>query len=420
MKPPSVELRVLSGELAGRSFPLAGERLTVGRGPDCDVVLAIPSVSRLHAEILPAPAGALVRDLGSHNGIRVEGQRVPEAEIPPGGVFSIGGIRLQIATHGDRLPATIDSPPSAPLAPAPEALPGQVLSPDEIFAHVSGAPVPKAKAAERADARGEVAPPASRRLAPIFSVLALGLAAYVVLRSAPGPEPYAQETIVAVGQEMIIWWKGDRDYKTRRVETGKRGAAEDFVPVESSAIATVTREGIPAILRVVGRQRGDTRAVFFDSFGRVTGRLRIHVTGEAPPAFDRSEFAGWEPPRRETEARALFSGACSLLEGNQPYRAWKMFGKAAFMTQDLNPRPSVHAESKAKAGEAEKEVARRLAPLETKAFDAAREQDWTKLIKACDDLRLVIPDPADIRHQRYYLLSLYARSRRQEASEKTP
>jgi DNA-binding winged helix-turn-helix (wHTH) protein len=62
-----------SGE---RRIVLAGEQLTVGRDPDCDVVLPDPSVSRTHARIFISDGRIELEDLDSKNGTRVSGRRV--------------------------------------------------------------------------------------------------------------------------------------------------------------------------------------------------------------------------------------------------------------------------------------------------------------------------------------------------------
>lgn len=429
MSAEGFEVRILSGDLAGRSFALDRPRMTVGRGPDCDIVLPSPSVSRMHAEILADAGGALVRDLGSHNGIRIDGQRVEEARIPPGGVFSIGGMRIQIAPAGgpppppaapagESLPAVVA--PAAPAAPVP-APGGQVLTPEEIFSRVAGTQ-PREAAAEASPAgaspRASVAPPLRSRLGPLAAACALAAAAWLVIRSAPEPPPFRQEANVAVGEEKIVWWKGDLDYRTRSAEIGG-GRKVDLVPVENQSLAIVAREGVPAILRVIGLRRGDTRAVFSVG-GRTVGFLEVHVSGEAPPLFDRSTFAGWDDARKEAEARALYTGAGGLLDGGKAYLAWKQYSMAAFMTKEINPRPEVHASAREKAAEAEKELARQLAPWETKAFDAARRGNWGGLADACDALKMIVPDPTDVRYQKYNILGLYAKSRRVEEQKEKP
>jgi len=75
----------------GRAFLLAeGKRLSipdhgavVGRSRECDVVLADSNVSRRHAEIRPAGTGWTVGDLGSTNGVRVNGRPVAGGEAAP-------------------------------------------------------------------------------------------------------------------------------------------------------------------------------------------------------------------------------------------------------------------------------------------------------------------------------------------------
>jgi hypothetical protein len=49
---------------------------TIGRSRECDVVLTDSNVSRRHAEISPSGPNWLIQDLGSTNGVRVNGRQV--------------------------------------------------------------------------------------------------------------------------------------------------------------------------------------------------------------------------------------------------------------------------------------------------------------------------------------------------------
>jgi hypothetical protein len=61
------------------TFPRgAASKFTIGRAPECDFVLADPSVSRFHARLHREPDGWLLRDLGSTNGTVLNGWRVTE------------------------------------------------------------------------------------------------------------------------------------------------------------------------------------------------------------------------------------------------------------------------------------------------------------------------------------------------------
>jgi FHA domain len=68
-------LVVLSGPSAGSRHPL-GTQQTIGRGRAASIVLPDPHASRVHARIRLGPDGAWVEDLGSKNGVRVNGVRI--------------------------------------------------------------------------------------------------------------------------------------------------------------------------------------------------------------------------------------------------------------------------------------------------------------------------------------------------------
>jgi hypothetical protein len=54
---------------------------TIGRSRDCDVVLSDPNVSRNHAEIRPRGGSWVVTDLGSTNGVSINGRRINGPEV---------------------------------------------------------------------------------------------------------------------------------------------------------------------------------------------------------------------------------------------------------------------------------------------------------------------------------------------------
>src|SRR5882757_10368037 len=58
------------------AFPFKQERLVMGREPGVELELDVPAVSRRHAEIGWANGAYHVRDLGSRNGVIVNGRRV--------------------------------------------------------------------------------------------------------------------------------------------------------------------------------------------------------------------------------------------------------------------------------------------------------------------------------------------------------
>ena len=74
----------------GRRNVLSGERVSVGRSRDCDVVVSDPNVSRRHIELRRGERGWAAVDLGSTNGMKVNGRRLSHAELEPGDRITIG------------------------------------------------------------------------------------------------------------------------------------------------------------------------------------------------------------------------------------------------------------------------------------------------------------------------------------------
>ncbi|MDA8314752.1 MAG: DUF3662 and FHA domain-containing protein [Actinomycetota bacterium] len=68
--------------------------ITLGRLPECDVVLNDPNVSRRHAEFRRTADGVVVTDLGSTNGTRVNGAPVREQQLESGDEITVGSTTL--------------------------------------------------------------------------------------------------------------------------------------------------------------------------------------------------------------------------------------------------------------------------------------------------------------------------------------
>jgi hypothetical protein len=79
---------------SGKRTVLSGDRVTLGRSRDCDVVIDDPNVSRKHAELRSRDGAWSVHDLGSTNGVKVNGRRVEQAQLQPGDELSFGLSRL--------------------------------------------------------------------------------------------------------------------------------------------------------------------------------------------------------------------------------------------------------------------------------------------------------------------------------------
>ncbi len=82
------------GGRAGETFQLEGERITVGRSPDCEIFLDDVTVSRKHAALTKDGNGFSIQDEGSLNGTFVNRKRVEGAQLEDGDEIQIGKYRL--------------------------------------------------------------------------------------------------------------------------------------------------------------------------------------------------------------------------------------------------------------------------------------------------------------------------------------
>src|SRR4051812_49400647 len=79
----------------GPDIPLDRTMVVVGRHPQCDARLDSLRISRHHCCMTQDNGDVVVRDLGSTNGIRINGQRVELGRLRPGDELSIAHIRYR-------------------------------------------------------------------------------------------------------------------------------------------------------------------------------------------------------------------------------------------------------------------------------------------------------------------------------------
>ena len=94
----------------GESWELGDRPLRLGTGKDADIVLEDPYISSTHAELRVEEGRCLVRDLESRNGVFIGGQKVTEAEVPPGSTVVLGQTGVVISSTREQ--ATNEGSPS--------------------------------------------------------------------------------------------------------------------------------------------------------------------------------------------------------------------------------------------------------------------------------------------------------------------
>lgn len=94
-------LVVLAGPNPGAELVLTGKNAVIGRGEECEISINHPSVSRVHAELRPLGDGRYeVVDLGSANGVRVNGVEMPHSLLDARDVVELGDVVMKFIPAG--------------------------------------------------------------------------------------------------------------------------------------------------------------------------------------------------------------------------------------------------------------------------------------------------------------------------------
>ncbi len=111
-----------------RFLPLTKEQLTIGRHRSCGLILRDNSVSSCHAAIEFRNGQYMIHDLGSTNGVKVNGQKVEKAVLSPGTRIRLGNVALgfkEVVSRGPtvKTDAVEESEASTPPSASPAVPP---------------------------------------------------------------------------------------------------------------------------------------------------------------------------------------------------------------------------------------------------------------------------------------------------------
>ena len=83
----------------GDAIPLINEVMTIGRRESCDICLRFQNISGTHCELALKNGVWYLRDLGSTNGVKVNGEKTLRRPLRPGDEISIANHKFTIQYH---------------------------------------------------------------------------------------------------------------------------------------------------------------------------------------------------------------------------------------------------------------------------------------------------------------------------------
>jgi predicted component of type VI protein secretion system len=100
----------------GPNIPLDKPIVLIGRHQECDIQIPSRKISRRHCCLAQVYNYLVVRDLGSTNGVRINGTRSMEGTLQPGDEVTIGNLTYRVQWDDHMIAA--GPPGAAPAAPA--------------------------------------------------------------------------------------------------------------------------------------------------------------------------------------------------------------------------------------------------------------------------------------------------------------
>lgn len=113
---PIPVLQAIEGPLTGRQWEITQNGLYLGREARNEIRIEEAGISRQHARVLLHNGTIWVQDIGSRNGVFVNGNRVPDnKQVKPGDRLVVGSNTFEIAMRS-RAQAPAPPPPGEPQA----------------------------------------------------------------------------------------------------------------------------------------------------------------------------------------------------------------------------------------------------------------------------------------------------------------
>jgi membrane fusion protein (multidrug efflux system) len=204
-----------------------GDRIRIGREADNDLVLDSNACSRYHAEIIRDRGDYKIVDLGSTNGIVVDGSRVDEYPLESECAVDLGDHNLSFSIPQEESPKTVMFDAMAAVSADTTALPSPTEKPPELYLHYKDQGKRK-------------------------SVKLVAGAEYVIGRST-GVD-VVLEDIQCSGRHAVVWWEA-RSFRIRDLESAN-GTFVNSKRVDKALLMSGDRITIGQTDIEVSEQRG--------------------------------------------------------------------------------------------------------------------------------------------------------------------
>lgn len=392
-------LLALNGPAQGVAFAL-GETATLGRSAECEISLDLASISRRHARFECRAGVCTVKDLGSRNGVKVNGRAVQETELRPGDVVTIGELDLQFDLAGG-------TPTLAPVATgtAPSLSPGPAQDAGKGSAQVSiGLNL--------------------KMLLVIIAAFILSIAAGVLLLKLKAARDLPKEAglpPVLLKADENKWIQIGNYDRVKVGGTVKRlpMTVGDFAPDIAVSQPEVVeaekfREGE---LLIRGKAGGDADIALTMRNGMVL-HIPVLVRGRLEDPLEPLTYGAYSPDERRIMAEQFVQSALQV-EDENPAVALQEYNKAIAVAEPLPDKGRAYLQARDRKHRVEGIIEVRWDRLYGEISLAMNNNEYARAALLLEEAMRLIADPNDPRYQRakYYLRGVRAMMVRENAQK---
>jgi hypothetical protein len=413
----------MGGKDPGAELVFDQPAVSIGRSPQCQVVVPDPEVSRRHAEIVRVEDSYFLHDLQSSNGTEVNGAAIGRAKLSTGDELAVGSARFRFSIVAG--PTTDRTFPDA--GPAPSALSTSLVP-------LPGRPL-ATSLAQRALARGRTAAGAlaslwSRASRATRVLIAIGAAGAVLgslgalsqRRSSAakvGPEPTAltrraiEESFGlgvgvtyphpdakafdfefrSTGRAVVVLHFQSRDISEGEVVVNVNGAHLAAVPADLIDVEQVFHQ---MAIRSELLKNGERNRIAFESTRNPPQRDPWRVWNLWVETIALPQLPP-DPLLHEASAtfrRAEQTFARREVAASNRYTAWKDFRSVWLTLEALpDPKPELSSRAQDRMREAQRELDRLCAKLMLQLQRSHVLKDGVAARDALDEIKNYFPGP---------------------------
>jgi pSer/pThr/pTyr-binding forkhead associated (FHA) protein len=376
-------LLALNGPLRGRAYDLGEAPVTLGRGADCEISIDLASISRRHAQFLCRGDVCFVRDLGSRNGIIVNGRAVREAQLRHGDVVTVGEIEMQFeAAPAGAVPAVSRRPAGreglarAPVPPPPGAAPLPKEKPESVGLNL-------------------------KLIAAIIATFVLSIVVGVLLLKLSAMRRQVSEgqflpVLLKVGETKWVRVKGIHKIESKGKETTAFLGDFRSISVADLQVADASKYDNGELL-IRGLVGGETEISLQMESGSII-RILTLVRGRLEDPLEALEFGAYSREERVTLAEQFLRNG-TLIQDEKPYVALQEFEKAVAVLQPV-PTSQVYVQARNRRDAAQRAVDKRWDELRQEISLAIKNNESDRAAQLLQDSLQLVPDPNDPRHQK--------------------